>query len=284
MNAEKLIWLPSIPWPHTLRIPQAALTLLILCQLGAPPVCADVITIDKAPDSVFATGASFNAIAGGLLPGSFTVDSVDPAMLPFGASLAASHPTGSPTATAMHDVILEPDYSSGPAFFDSTFTSFARSATVEERATAEGHIEFTVDTFASYAIDGFFEVDDFDGGFGQVELEVHLVDITAGAGAPVSLFSSYQKSVMTNDQGFLVGGLDGDDISAVFGSPTGILDPSKRYAFIFLANTLATDMTTDGASAFGRVSLVVTSAVPEPGLAFPIAIGSLLGIARRRRD
>ncbi|MCA9193888.1 MAG: hypothetical protein KDB03_19085 [Planctomycetales bacterium] len=239
---------------------------------------ADLLMIDKAPDSVFSTGANFDAIAGGLSFGTFDIDSISPTVLPHMSTLSASM-SG---ATATHVVHLEPDFSAGPAFFDSSFTGFARTGIDTQRATAEGHIEFKVDALSTFLLDGFFSVDDVGSSSGVVELEAHLVDITLGATHPSAIFSSYQLSKTTTDQTFMIGGMGGDDTNALLGTPMGILEPGKRYALIYLANSLATSSTTDAATASGAISFKVVSSVPEPGIFQTLLAGCLVLLGWRR--
>ncbi len=261
----------------------------LMVFLCANVASAGLVLLDKAPDSAFPTGIELNAIAGGTSVGplDFTTITTPPTLsvLPAMGTLTATHPSISPTATATHTYMLEPDFSSGPAFFDHTFSDFLRSSTLDQRATAEAHIEFKVDTPAIYTIDGLLSVEDAGASFGKVEMEVALLDITAGTGSPITVFASSQTSVMTTDQTFFVGGADGDDSNSGFGSPVGLLDPSKRYAWKFLVNTLAISTTTESATAEGKLTLSVTSAtsVPEPNSLGALGLASILTCWRSSR-
>ncbi len=255
---------------------------VLLVASSARTTTAELIFIEKAAGSSYATGAEFNAIAGGLTLGSFALDTFTPDMMPAMDTMTATGPGATP-ATATHALMLEPDFAGSPAFFDSTFGDFSRSGASGQRATAEGHIEFKVDTFSSYMIDGFFSVDDVGTSAGTVELEIRLLDITAGAGSPTTIYSSYQKSIMTTDQMFGVDGSAGDELNEGFGAPAGMLDPSKHYAFKFLVNSLATDSTTAPATASGKLTFAVT-AVPEPSCMTLLLFGSSVFMLRKRRQ
>ncbi len=244
---------------------------------------AELIMIEKAADSVFATGAEFSALAGPT-SSTFAKDFFTPTVLPDGMALTATYPSPSmPTSTATNTVALEPDFAGSVAFFDSEFSSFLRPVTLGHRASAEGHIEFKVDTAAVFAVDGMFSVDDAGSDFGQVELSVDLLDITGGAAHPTTIFSSYQKSISTTDQVFMIGGLDGDDTNVVVGTPDGLLDPSKHYALRYLVTSVATSTTTAPATASGRLTFSV-SAVPEPSSVAALLCSAAVLTLRRRRS
>ena len=265
---------------------KAIRSLVLLAIVGQTDlVRADFVTVEKAPGTTFATGVDLNAIAGGLTAGGFTKSSVTPTSIPETDSLVAVHPSGSPTATASHDFELLSDFSTSPAHFDHMLYGFSHSEVTGQRSTAEAHIEFKVDAPVMYMIDGYFFVDDMDdmGTPGKVELEIDLVDITAGAAHPTPLFASHQTSLATVDEMLMMGDpMAGDDMNFIMGSPVGILDPGKIYAFKFLANTEALPTTTTGATATGAIKITF-SAVPEPSGLLLGSLSSVFLLFRRPR-
>lgn len=179
----------------TIRI---LILLLMIVASGPRIVFAEVIT--AIPGGVLPTGTKVEAIAGGLLAGTYDLKSLTPPLPSTGTLTATYAPTG---AHAINHFDFKPSFAGAPAFLSSVFLDFARSPTLGQRATAEGQVQFKVDVPATYAIDGSFVVDDL-GGAGKVELEVELLDVTGGFGAPVPVFSSKQVSTLTTDQTFVV--------------------------------------------------------------------------------
>jgi hypothetical protein len=250
---------------------------------------ADEISLISVPG--FTTGANINALAG---PLAFSdLSSVD---------IAGS---GSDSASAMlsgnfatHVSGVELDFSGGgTAFFDSVYDApFARTSTLDHRASAESIFHFAVDVPTSFEIMGAFGVVDDDGTTvpGNVELEIELLEFDAFDMAATPVFYNYQVSKSSLDAGFMVGGTDGDTTNVLVGDPFGILDPSKVYMYRTLVTTNAIDIdgtgslppTDGGATAMGGHTILFSAvtAVPEPSTACMFGFIVLISpLARRRR-
>ncbi|MEL7496915.1 MAG: hypothetical protein AAFN77_04855 [Planctomycetota bacterium] len=266
-------------------------TSFTLMLLFSSQMLADEVTL--IPADGFVTGANINALAGPLF--SSDLGSTDvPGPGSFGA--AASKDGNSAT----HSLGIELDYSTGPAFFDSTYSApFFRTPTLDHRASAESIFYFTVDTPAFYLAEGFFAVDDEAATMvpGNVELELELLEFESldmGAPPPTALLYSYQVSKSTIDEMFMVGGMEGDSTSVMVGDVVGLLDPSKFYRYRTLVTTNAIDIDgagilppTDGmATATGAHILLITP-VPEPTgtwLLFAMAMPYLCVRRRKQSD
>ncbi len=121
-----------------------------------------------------------------------------------------------------------------------------------------------------------------------VELEAELFEFSSPAfmpppGVPPK-FYNHQKSVMTLNEAFGIGGMGGDDTNVLAGSPVGMLLPGKGYRYRTLVTINALASTNGIASAFGTQSIDFT-AVPEPssaGLILFVGV-TLRQILRRKR-
>ena len=272
------------------KICRPLIPFLLLMWASLSYTSADEITLIS--EGGFPTGANINALAGPLF--SSALDSVD-----IGASGSESASASLSGNFATHISGVELDFSGGGiAFFDSVYDApFSRTATLDHRASAESIFHFAVDVPTEFEVMGSFGVVDDSGTTvpGNVELEIELLEFDAFGMAPEVVFYNYQVSKSSMDAGFIVGGMDGDDINVLDGAPVGILDPSKVYRYRTLVTTNAIDIdgtgtlppTDGGATAMGGHTILFSaaSAVPEPSTTSLIGMVVLLTpfVRRRRR-
>jgi hypothetical protein len=227
----------------------------------ASPVGADIALV---PGGLFPT-ANVNALAGPAFGGGGSdLEETD-----FLTSILGSITAAKDGNTATHSYTVNTGTFPAPVQFKSDYTSFVRTATVDHRATAESIYHFTVSTPTMYSISGNFSVADAIGTTipGIVELEAELFEFSSSAfipppGVPPK-FYNHQKSVLTLNEAFGIGGMGGDDTNVLAGSPVGMLLPGKGYRYRTLVTINALSSTNGIASALGTQSIDFT-AVPEP--------------------
>ena len=259
------------------------LTLFVAAVFAHQPVAADEIIIFDPPGF----GANANALAGPLFSSDMDIDEfTGPVVGTATATLGGN--------TAVHSYTFEPDFSMGPAFFDSSY-DLTRSAIEGERASAESLMYFMVDAPVTYDLMGFFSVTDEAGTTipGNVELEMELLDVTDMGMPPITLFYNWQDSEMTKDESFELGFEDGDTTNFLEGSMTGLLEPGKLYKYRTLVTVNAIDIdgagpgpATDGtATAMGATTIVFMkpAVIPEPGSFMVVSMVALITSLRRRR-
>ncbi len=262
---------------------------LVVASFSLSYTNAEVVSLISGGGG-YPTGANINALAGPLFGSDLT--SVD-----IGGSGMESASASLDGNSATHSSFVELDFSGGGmAFFDSAYEApFSRTATIDDRASAESIFHFSVDVPTMFDVVGSFGVTDADGTTvpGNVELEIELLEFDAFDMSAETIFYSYQVSKSTMDQGFLVGGMDGDTANALVGTPFGILDPLKVYRYRTLVTTNAIDIdgsggplpATDGAaSAMGAHAILFSAtSVPEPTACFFISLGLIAILTQRRR-
>lgn len=256
----------------------------------------DIVTLLPGAGG-FPTGANVNALAGPLFGSDFADADIAGAGVGSESAMLAGN-------AATHDYAIELDFSGAPAFFDSSYVGFERTATIDpvlggHRASAESVFHFTVDVLTLYDVTGFFAVDDLIGTTtpGNVELEVELLEFDAPdftpAPPPVAKLYSYQKSEATLEEGLFVGGMGGDAVNVFEGDLKGVLDPAKFYRYRTLVTMVAFDadgpgpiLPTDGAAiGMGAQTITFTAAVPEPSsVSLFAAVTAWCTFVRRRRN
>lgn len=168
---------------------------------------------------------------------------------------------------------------SASADFDLSDAGFAMDFDLAEQgggsngwAVSQFRIYFAVDAPTGYEILGAYSALDPDGGGASLGFELH--DATAG----VYLFSSYQDSLSTPNESFVVGGSGGDSGNLLAGSAVGTLLPGHEYSFFAYARIEGRGTAQPG-TATGFAGLVL---VPEPASGLLLAAG-MLALARGRR-
>ncbi len=250
---------------------------------------ADLVTLVSVPS--YPTGAHANALAGPLFSSAYHPVDIPGA----GSGFAFASKLGN---SATHDFSVKLDYTMTPAFFDSSyFGPFFRTSVLGHRADAESIFHFSVDVPTKFDVSGVFSVSDSIGTTipGNVELEIELLEFVSLAPMsppPVVKFYSYQTSKSTIGESFVVGGMGGDTINSMIGTPLGFLDPGKFYRYRTLVTLNAIDVdgigpilpTNGGASASGTHVIKFTAAVPEPSsfLVLTFVVGCLISQRTRR--
>ncbi len=249
---------------------------------------ADLVTL--IPMSSFPTGANVNALAGPIASSDF--HEVD--IMASGSGFVMATKGGN---TAIHDYSVSLGVGGTPAFFDSSYMgTFARSAVITERASAESIFQFSVEVPTLYSSSGMFSTTDAIGTSvpGNVELEIELLEFMSlgpGAPPPVTRLYSYQASHSTLNESLVVGVMGGDSINTLFGATDGLLDPTKIYRYRTLVTINSIDVdglgplpATDGSATAIGGHTITFSAVPEPSSYALLAFCGLIVLFRRFRN
>jgi hypothetical protein len=144
-------------------------------------------------------------------------------------------------------------------------------------------LQFTVDAATTYDASGSFAAT-HAGAAGRVYMQAYLFDLTLGR----TLFSSFQYSLNTASESFILGGSGGDYSNGFAGSLTGTLVAGHTYEWYFNSYIYA-DRQDSGASATGDMNLKLGDggdgfkAVPEPAAVAMWSIAGALGLVITRR-
>ena len=187
-------------------IRSALAALATLCLLLASPAAALTVTLNLGGTSNIYSRVS---------DGSTTVDDLaNPASLPFVDSTSASiGGNSSDTGYVLTD--------SG---FDITF-DHTRASTAGSLGESFGTVHFQVDQDVTYEALGTYTAIDPDGR--QVFMHNYLYDETLGQ----AVYQSYQLSLATPNEAFILGGAGGDNANIQFGSLTGALIAGHDYTY-----------------------------------------------------
>jgi hypothetical protein len=163
--------------------------------------------------------------------------------------------------------------------YEFTESGFALSWELVGNASAEGSLDFSVDTEVQYIVEGALSATQ-GAGINSVNLLAGVYETRFASDPDQYLLYSQQITHVPNVE-LEVGGLEGVFRNVLIGSTTGTLLPGRIYSVFGSAHVSGAFGTVPTGSGSGDFRLTLV-AVPEPGTVALVAMG-LLGLAVRRR-
>jgi len=204
---------------------------------------------------------------------------------PFSASSTATTLNGDSSSGVVYDFQGSGDSASFLFEFDQTRLG---NTGLGSGTAAGGQIDFTVSTVSHYTLDGFFNMQ----GVGRTNLGARVQDRPVIGGPVEQVYTSFQRSLVTPNESFLIGGLGGDTFSQQTGDLPGLLLPGHEYSFIYGLDLGSQSLTDTGAAGIGELNFIInpgapddsgTNPVPEPSSIALLLTGGLCLIGYRRR-
>jgi len=188
-----------------------------------------------------------------------------------------SSPPGLPDLVNSSNNGIEWSTSGDVTIFSFDMTNLRTGKATSISGTQLTSLVFTSDIDTSYALSGFYNVDDVASGGGRVFQNTFLRDMTTNS----TLFDNVQESKATNDEQFTLGETAGDlgFNNNVSGSLTGTLLAGRSYELFFNNFIAAKSAGDSGATATGNITLAIGT--PEPA-SFILWGGLLVGVAAMR--